>query len=155
MLTEIQRCTLTHPHHSRRYQMRGTVVMPQAAGHPALQMNTLLCTAPASFSCVAACGVCILITVTANIAFIDDCCLNRSVYHLGTDQIVSPSLCGMLYFTDLFCECPYTWFGKCATCLHGCSNQKCYITVWPVDCYENLSGTISRQSKYQVNEMYS
>lgn len=39
--TEIQRCTLNHPHHSWSFQMRGTVVMPQAAGHPVLQMNTL------------------------------------------------------------------------------------------------------------------
>lgn len=38
---EIQRCTLTQPHHSKHFQMRGTVVMPQAAGHPVQQMNTL------------------------------------------------------------------------------------------------------------------
>lgn len=41
--TKIQRCSVTHPHHSRHFQMRGTVLVQQATGHPVLQMNTLQC----------------------------------------------------------------------------------------------------------------
>lgn len=65
--TEIQRCTLTRPRHSRRFQMRGTVVMPQATQY----CKWLLCSTshficlsylrPTTFQCVAVCTVCMYI----------------------------------------------------------------------------------------------
>lgn len=72
----IRRCTLIHPHHSRHFQMKGTAVMPQATGHPVLQMNTLQLHFICLFSLGPTSSQCVCVCVRFHFWLSDECTSN-------------------------------------------------------------------------------